>query len=446
MVDSDSDFGHKFFRALSFDAIEQDDPRYVPLREGGSHDPVKLMVYPIQSMQTESVQLFSGYRGSGKTTELKRCERKLTELGYHVVFIDLEDYFNLATPIDVTDFLIGLAAAFGEKLKADELLGKDATHESYWERAAAFLSRTEISPTEVSTGATGLSLKAGLKQDPTFRQQLQERLAGHLGALVAEVRSFFADCVARMRSRHGPDARIVLIADSLERIRGTLKNADEVHQSVERLFTQHSEKLHFDGIHVIYSVPHYLKVLHPNLESFYSGASFEVLPSLKVRERQVGEREGAPCEGTLVKLRTVVEKRGDWRRLLASQADMDRLILLSGGHLRDLFRFLQEVLRRADAFPAASEVVDAAISQVRNSYLPLAENDAIWLSGVRHTGLSGLRDRDNLPELARFLDTHLALCYRNGDEWYDVHPLIVPAIEKLVANAAKRDGGSEPSV
>jgi len=35
-----------------------------------------------------------------------------------------------------------------------------------------------------------------------------------------------------------------------------------------------------------------------------------------------------------------------------------------------------------------------------------------------------LPDVERLPALARFLDTHLALCYRNGREWYDLHPLI----------------------
>lgn len=31
---------------------------------------------------------------------------------------------------------------------------------------------------------------------------------------------------------------------------------------------------------------------------------------------------------------------------------------------------------------------------------------------------------DDLPQLARFFDTNLVLNYRNGEDWYDVHPLL----------------------
>lgn len=41
--------------------------------------------------------------------------------------------------------------------------------------------------------------------------------------------------------------------------------------------------------------------------------------------------------------------------------------------------------------------------------------------------------------LARFFDTHLVLCYRNGDEWYDVHPLVS---EQVCKQAAALDSSS----
>ena len=38
-----------------------------------------------------------------------------------------------------------------------------------------------------------------------------------------------------------------------------------------------------------------------------------------------------------------------------------------------------------------------------------------------------------LPSLPRFFDTHLAFCYRNGHEWYDVHPLIEEQVRRQAA-------------
>ena len=37
----------------------------------------------------------------------------------------------------------------------------------------------------------------------------------------------------------------------------------------------------------------------------------------------------------------------------------------------------------------------------------------------------------NLYNLSRFFDTHLVLGYRNGGEWYDVHPLLRDEVARL---------------
>ncbi len=145
-----------------------------------------------------------------------------------------------------------------------------------------------------------------------------------------------------------------------------------------------------------------------------------------------GERER---QRALDALERVVRARGDWARLLGPRARLDRLTLASGGYLRDLFRLLQGVLRQArgGALPVEEATLDNAIHEVRNSYLPLARNDALWLSTimgshntelVMHRASGSHNDQNDLYNLSRFFDTHMVLCYRNGDEWYDVHPLL----------------------
>ena len=82
------------------------------------------------------------------------------------------------------------------------------------------------------------------------------------------------------------------------------------------------------------------------------------------------------------------------------------------------------MLRRATSLPVADEVVDRALATARNEFLPIADEDAQWLARITAEHDVALPGVSRLPELARFLDTHLVLCYRNGQEWYDVHPLI----------------------
>lgn len=72
------------------------------------------------------------------------------------------------------------------------------------------------------------------------------------------------------------------------------------------------------------------------------------------------------------------------------------------------------------------------MQQMRTELLPIADNDARWLARVAETHEASLVDVARSKDLARFLDTHTVLCYRNGEEWYDVHPLIKDIVLRQV--------------
>ena len=427
MTPDDRIFLKRFFQNLLDQSLDPSDERYVPLYgdpELADEDPVALLADAIE-WTSESVQLLSGYRGTGKSTELKRLKARLEESGYLVFLCDVEDYLNLSTPIDVSDFLMVVAGAFGEA--ADEFLkakGRNADG-SFWERIHDFLKQTKVEAMELSaalgTNGASVGIKANLKSSPAFKQRLQEHMAGHLGAFVSAVREFIEDRVKLLR-QHYPEKEIVLLLDSIEHIRGTLANAEDVHGSVEKLFSAHSEKLHLPGIHVIYTVPPYLKIRYPNVDALYEPGGLIVLPAFKLFERDEN-RTSIPANFDAME--RVVGHRGDWRRLLGSDRSLlDRLIRNSGGHLRDLLRLLSQILLRAKELPVPERIVDAAISQVRNTFLPIPNVDALWLAGIADSYQVDLEELAALPSLSRFFDTHLVLCYRNGEEWYDVHPLV----------------------
>ncbi|WP_434391225.1 hypothetical protein [Melittangium boletus] len=443
MKTDDLPFLRSFFRAVTDQPIEftgSDAGRYVPLYETpelAPHDPVKLLARPIQFALGQSVQLFSGFRGSGKSTELHRLRRALSAQGdYKVVLCDIEDYINLSQSVDIIDFLLAVAGAFGDALQKEGFLPNDPAREGYWERFAKLLTRTHISLPDLSTSG----IKVALKSDPSFRDTLQKRMSGHLGALVEDVRAYVTGCVKRVKDKHGPNTEVVLLLDSMEHIRGTSTNATAVQDSVVNLFTSHSDKLHFDHLHVVYTIPPYLKVLYPNLGTLYSPGGVQVLPALKVRNNpKLRATAGEVFPPGLELLERLVSARGDWRRLLGPEREtLDRLSLLSGGHLRDFLRLFSEIIRRADTLPVSPETVDAAIAQVRTEFLPIADADAKWLHLIATTHGVALPEIKQLHDLARYLDTHLALYYRNGDEWYDVHPLVRDVVRRQVEETRLR--------
>ncbi len=442
MTTDDRIFLGRFFQNLSDQSLDPSDERYVPLYDEPAlayEDPVELLADAIE-WTSESVQLLSGYRGAGKSTELKRLKARLEESDDYLVFLcDVEEYLNLSTPIDVSDFLMVAAGAFSEAV--NKRLEEDGhqLHEGYWERFRAFWGRLGIDAPKLSasigTGSASIGIQANLKSDPTFKEQLQKHMVGHLGALVDDVGAFLRDCVRTLREHYG-NREVVLLLDSIEHIRGTLANAEAVYGSVEKLFAGHSEQLHLPGLHVIYTVPPYLKIRYSNVDALYEPGGLIVLPAFKLYER--GE-DRTPIPMSFDAMERVVSGRGDWRRLLGEdRLPLDRLIYNSGGHLRDLLHLLRQVLLRARVLPVPERTVNAAINQVRNTFLPIPNVDALWLDRIADSHQVALEELADLPSLARFFDTHLVLCYRNGEEWYDVHPLIWEEIRDQAKQVRQR--------
>lgn len=423
-----------FYRSIAERPLPPGDPAYIPLYRGDPGDPVAKLATTIEWAPNESAQLFSGFRGSGKSTELLRLQRDLLQKGYQVVRCDMEDYLNLTTPVDVADFLLAIAGALSESLEAGPLKGHALVREGYWTRFEAWTTRTQVNLGELGASGGGASVKAALKQDPTFKQKLQQRMAGHLGALVAEVRDFVHECAAAVERAH-PGQPLVLLLDSVEHIRGTAVNAEDVANALVTLFHGHGDKLRFPDLHVVYTVPPWLKIKEPAASAGFDAAV--QLPCVSVTSR-----DRTPLAGGRSALHAALSARGPWNDLL-SPADADRLVAQSGGHLRDLMRLVRALLvrQRGRAWPAHEDVVDAAIQEIRGQYLPISNHDARWLARIAQSHSLELPDHTRLPDLARYFDSLLVMTYDDGEEWWDVHPLVREhVLKQAAANPAPEPG------
>ncbi|MBK8263147.1 MAG: hypothetical protein IPK80_17625 [Nannocystis sp.] len=424
------EFRRTFINKLSVQPLDDDDPRYVDpyeLDELAVEDPVRLLAEAIEDAPAQSVQLFSGFRGTGKSTQLRRLRKRLVRGGYAVLLIDIEDYLNTQVPVDIADFLLALTGAAGEAL--DELLGPDR-QKSAWDRLARFFGGLKLSAelaAELNLGP--VDLKLALRQDKDFPTRVREAMTGRLSALVREVRSFFEESLQALPAREGRATELVLLVDSVEHIRGSQAALD----SLESLFAIQHENLRIPYVHVVYTVPPYLKVRSPNLHALYDGGVS--MPMIKVRER-----DGSCHKRGIQLLREIVAERGDWTRLLGpdNQA-LDRLILLSGGYLRDLFQLLREIIRRATSLPASPAALESGIRQVREEYTMIAERDVLWLDAIRTSHGPALPDDKALVDFARFLDTGRVFCYRNGEDWYGIHPLIADHVTREAKRLRERE-------
>lgn len=455
LAPEDRRFLKEFYRNVMDVPLSPDDPRYIPLYDEPhgllGDDPVALLEQTIDFCD-DSVQLLAGFRGIGKSTELRRLKKRLDDSGAKTVLVDIEDYINISTPIDISDFLLAMTGAFGTAMEDEKLLGKHGLSESVWQRFRSFLASIKLSKASLELSATAnteaeiagikkgaevsakLGLEGSLKEDPTFKEQVQKHMEGHIGALVREVRKFFEECRKELQKKYGKTIKIVLIVDSVEHIRGTYTNAKEVQASIENLFATHSDELRIPGLHLIYTIPPFLKVRYPNLGTLYPVGAVQMFPAIKVKDRE----DSVAGRGLDALLELIKKRHAEASRLLPD-TEYKRIIAESGGHMRDLLRIVAEVIRRTQSLPADTGVVTRALDQMRAESLPIAENDAVWLAKIARTHEARLDDQVKLVELARFFDTNMVLCYRNGPEWYDVHPFIRGHVLKLADEVEARN-------
>ena len=441
-------FLRRLRRALEDRALEPNEPVRVRIHETlDSEDPVLILRNNILQADGESLLLFSGFQGSGKTTELFRLRRLLRDQDYVVLYADAMEYLAETEPLTLSDMLMLLAAAFGSALAQQTDIKVQLP--SYWDRLRAFVEGLEIRIEKIgaSVGYTspgarllgafklGVDIKAELRTPSNFRDDLKTFLSSHLPALQRDVEAYIRDGVAAIRAARGQDTQVVFIVDQLERMRGNYQNWHEVIRAGRQVFGDQRDRLRLPDVHCVYSVPSWLALLTPH------PSSLVILPSVHLWEK--GERKRRETAWSM--FHALVRQRippAHLARLFGPNPDardgpVERLIEASGGNIRALLQLLREVLARADVLPVesgpatsglvSSGAVDRVIANKKESIGLLSKEDARLLYSIQRTqGLEGIESKtpETIERLSLFLNETTVLYFRNGIGWFDIHPLI----------------------
>ena len=426
-----------FFQAFDDNAVqlEPGHPFYVPVFDDSPDtDPVEALKSRILFSVSESVNLLTGFRGNGKTTQLKRLRKLLEDAGCRVFYVNMRDYMLMTQPVELSDLLLSITAALSRAVKADN--GLNVIERSYWERMKEFLTSQVISDgVTFSAGIEDFSAEMGvrLQRDAGFKEKIQHHLRGHATTIVEEARSFFASIVTTLRQRSGSEnLKVVLLIDSLEQIRGHFSNANDVQKSVSEIFSGQAGNLLFPMLHIVYTIPPYLSTLAPNISKVYGGNPITCWPNIHVRKK-----DGEPDPRGEMIMRSIVEKRYPAWRNYFEENHISRLAQSSGGDLRDYFRLVRECVIALSTSKAIEKVDDAILTrteqQLLSESLPIAIDDARWLLRISEEKTASLEVIGDVSSLVRFQDGNLIMNYQNGEIWCDIHPLLLPEVKKLAA-------------
>jgi hypothetical protein len=397
-------------------------------------------------LSEQSCQLFSGYSGNGKSTELKRLAHQLRQNGYTVLLADAENYHDLEHAIVPSELLVIIAAAFGEhaaKALDSKALDSKAPTPSYWKRFAEFL-KTEVQLSELKVGAGEAELKLALRHATPFWLEIRHSLDSRLAQLKENAHAYIRECLALLKRLDACNG-VVFILDSMEKLSGPVTSLQVVLESVAQVFSQHADLLRLPGCHVIYTVPPHVSLLAQNMVRLYDGP-LHVLPSLKVLQR--GEEPRAFEPGVRVMLE-LLGKRIPLNQVFSEPRLAEELILASGGHVRTLIMLVRDLLISAASkgLPATEGHVQEVIQRLREQLELSIRPEAVpILDEIRRTSsVKGVKSGD-LPLLARHMNAQLVLCYRNGEGWYEVHPLVREDVQiraqQIAADPARQSSES----
>lgn len=369
-----------------------------------------------------TTQLLTGHIGSGKSTELFRLKAQLEAANYHVVYFESDRDLEMSD-VEVTDILMAIARQITTSLEAASI----SFQPGYFQRLFKSIADTMRMPIEISE----ISLSAGFatittqsKDSADLRSQLHQYLEPRTKNILDAINGELLEpAIAALKQRG--KAGLVAIVDNLDRVYTTRKSGDRPQP--EYLFVDRGDQLKRLQCHMVYTIPLSL-VFSDDLPILTNrfGVSPVVLSMVPVRHIT-----GECHPESLAKLRQMVLARAfpdlSERDRLAHLPEvfdaidsLDRLCTISGGHMRNLVRYLYGCLRKQDP-PIPRDTLERVIRDERNDMLGLID-DREWqliFSAVTARSLQGNSDYN---ELLRSLYLYE---YRNDEgRWIDINPVL----------------------
>lgn len=370
--------------------------------------------------------LFSGHRGSGKTTELYQLKAELEKQQFFVVYLDVENILEL-NDIEYQDILLAIADKVYEALEVKGWkLNVDLVEDLekwFGERVVETERKSEL------LGETNTEIKAGvktffgslmakftgaLKNSSSQREFIRQKIESDLSVFKAHLQTLITASQLQIQKENFKD--MVIIVDGLEKMLFTQKQQYSNHYE---LFMLHAEQLKWVNSHIIYTVPITL-ASQTNLKNEFS--EMLVMPMVKV-ESVDGKNA----------LRDLIAKRVNIAAVFENANYVDELIELSGGAIRDLMILLRSVTETDEAKVTHQDIEYAKKTLIKfysRQLITLTEADKQVLRAVYQK-----QPNQNMESYARLTYNRVILEYENGDLWQALHPAVLKleAIQKLLA-------------
>jgi len=290
--------------------------------------------------------LFTGHRGCGKSTELKRIQKQW-EQDYRVIYLEVDEETDI-NDADYTDlYLIVIKQVEFElrklKLKLDPRLLSN--FESWFKEVTQEDERSVESSVSVGTEATLgpeapflakllvkllAQIKGSDKRKTTIRQTLQKDIS----RLKADINLLLRDAGEKVKAKYPKG--FLIIFDNLDRV---------PPQVGDHLFFDYGTQLKELNCTLIYTVP--ISVVYSPKGLTKDFGNLHIMPMVNIYEFK---REGCDLDYAqpgLAAMARLIGQRVDVGAVFESREQLLDLAKASGGHVRQLMQLMRVACRTA---------------------------------------------------------------------------------------------------
>lgn len=359
--------------------------------------------------------LFASHRGAGKSTELMLLQSHLQsryECLYFVANVEMD-----ANAIEVEDLLLVLAQGIELHMRS---VGKPLPGEVL-ERVSQWFSKVVHTTTfgkddAVELGA-GLKAEAGVplfaklfanvsalfRVESKHREEIRNELKKYPGTLLDSVNLLLDAAAKQLGGRE-----LLVLIDNLDRYPPPVVDALLVRNG-DRIRKLHCNLILTPPIGLLY---------RPHSELIDTYLPCEVMNTVRLRRPdQPYDAFDGPGRDLLLQ---ALDRRIDLHRLIPDRRAHDRLIIASGGAIRELLSLVVDAALNADGETLTLGDVEYAIQRKKQKLRDLINANGWWPT------LAAIAREKQIVSDAACLDAlyHRLVLKYNGDGWYDVLPLL----------------------
>ena len=387
------------------------------------------IILDFQEPEEHKTILFTGHRGCGKSTELKRIQKQW-EAEYRVIYLEANEETDI-NDVSYTDLYLivikqvefelrKLGLCFDTQLLNNfESWFKEITEETE-ESVEASISVT--GEATLGAGVPGIvppflakllvKLLAQIKGSGKQRKTIRETLEKDISRLKLDINLLLNDGLKKLRQKHPEYKDFLIIFDNLDRVEPKIS---------DRLFFDYAAQLQELNCTIIYTVPISAVYSPKHLQKNFD--NFNIMPMINIYQLERDRCHLNYNQTNLDAVTSLIEKRVNIDDVFESREDLLELAKASGGHVRQLIQMMQTACLTASSRRhskiQAEDVTYAIKQQQFNFERILLEEYYPILAKVC------LSKNVNTDEIGQLLLFNISILEYNGNNrWNYVNPVI----------------------